>query len=202
MQARLFSSRPNESYIPFRRNVPGVAMYMASLTQLRALMARSSHFSIVQTRKTTSTATGSRSVLPTLTSSGNLLSGAVSRVAIGFLLNPFSVLKARFESSLYEYKSVSQGMRLIMQNGPSELFRGFLASSMRDAPYAGIFLVVYEHIKRDACTSSQFLYLNSSDYFSVSSLCIRPSKRCPVVCTSWCLCGLRRCNSNDKHPTF
>ena len=201
MQARLFLFGLNENYIPSCRNVPGVAMYMASLTQLRALMARSSHFSIFQPR-TTSTATGSRSVLPTLTSSGNLVSGAVSRVAVGFLLNPFSVLKARFESNLYEYKSVSQGMRLIMQNGPSELFRGFLASSMRDAPYAGIFLVVYEHIKRDACTSSVSSYWVCSDYFSIPSLCILTSKRCPVVCTSRCFRCLRRCDSDDNHSTF
>jgi hypothetical protein len=37
------------------------------------------------------------SVLPTLTSHGNLIAGAVARVSVGFLLNPFSVLKARFE---------------------------------------------------------------------------------------------------------
>jgi solute carrier family 25 protein 38 len=32
-----------------------------------------------------------------LTSSGNLLAGATTRVAVGFALNPFSVLKARYE---------------------------------------------------------------------------------------------------------
>jgi solute carrier family 25, member 38 len=37
------------------------------------------------------------SVLPVLTSSGNLLAGATTRVAVGFALNPFSVLKARYE---------------------------------------------------------------------------------------------------------
>lgn len=31
----------------------------------------------------------------------------------------------------------------------SELFRGFLATSLRDAPYAGLFVVFYEGIKRD-----------------------------------------------------
>ena len=41
-------------------------------------------------------------------------------------------------------------MLSIVRAGPSELFRGFLASSLRDAPYAGLFLVFYEAIKRDA----------------------------------------------------
>ena len=39
----------------------------------------------------------SSSVLPKLSSHGNLLAGAFARVAVGFILNPLSVLKARFE---------------------------------------------------------------------------------------------------------
>jgi solute carrier family 25 protein 38 len=37
-----------------------------------------------------------------------------------------------------------------MRAGPSELFKGFWASSLRDAPYAGLFVVFYEGIKREA----------------------------------------------------
>ena len=43
------------------------------------------------------TGSGTGSVLPKLSSQGNLLAGAVTRVAVGFILNPFSVIKARFE---------------------------------------------------------------------------------------------------------
>lgn len=81
------------------RNVPGVAMYMASLTQLRTLMARSPHFARVRTGVPPN---ANGSVLPTLTSQGNLFAGATTRVAVGFLLNPFSVLKARFEVRLWQ----------------------------------------------------------------------------------------------------
>lgn len=129
------------------RNVPGVAMYMSSLTQLRTFMAKAPYFATLQTKQRKN---GSHSVLPTLTSTGNMVAGAIARVGIGFILNPFSVLKARFESNMYQYQSVGEGMRLMLKSGPSELFRGFLASAMRDAPYAGVFLVFYEHIKRDA----------------------------------------------------
>jgi len=41
----------------------------------------------------------------------------------------------------------------IVRQGPPELFRGFLASSLRDAPYAGLFMVFYEGIKSKACKS-------------------------------------------------
>jgi solute carrier family 25 protein 38 len=132
-------------------------MYMTSLTQLRAFMAKSPSFATLQARKVAKD--GSRSVLPTLTSTGNLVAGAIARVGIGFLLNPFSVLKARYESNMYQYQSVGQGLQVIVKGGPSELFRGFLASAMRDAPHAGVFLVFYEHIKRDAC---EFIHRHSS----------------------------------------
>lgn len=68
-------------------------MYMTSLTQLRIVMNRSSYFSSARRE-----IDGKHSsVLPKLTVQGNLLSGATARVGVGFLLNPMSVLKARFE---------------------------------------------------------------------------------------------------------
>ncbi|KAF8966399.1 mitochondrial carrier [Flammula alnicola] len=132
------------------RNVPGVAMYMTSLTQLRTFMARSPYFARVKKYPSGELSDKNGSVLPSLTSQGNLLAGATTRVAVGFLLNPFSVLKARFESNIYAYESLSGALISITRQGPSELLRGFLASSLRDAPYAGLFVVFYEGIKREA----------------------------------------------------
>ncbi|KAF9057307.1 solute carrier family 25 member 38 [Panaeolus papilionaceus] len=130
------------------RNVPGVALYMTSLTQLRTFMARSPYFAAVQKPSYQGSNTNG-SVLPKLTAEGNLVAGATTRVAVGFLLNPFSVLKARYESNLYAYTSLSGALVGIARQGPSELLRGFLASSLRDAPYAGLFVVFYEGIKKE-----------------------------------------------------
>ncbi|KAF9464246.1 mitochondrial carrier [Collybia nuda] len=130
------------------RNVPGVALYMTSLTQLRTIMASSPYFARIQ--QYSDRDTRNSSVLPKLTSTGNLLAGATTRVAVGFLLNPFSVLKARFESNMYAYESLTGALVSIGRQGPSELLRGFMASSLRDAPYAGLFIVFYEGIKREA----------------------------------------------------
>lgn len=75
-------------------NVPGVALYMSSLTQLRYWMAtRLPYFRAAQQADLSA----SGSVLPKLNSQGNLVAGAVARVSVGFLLNPLSVLKARYE---------------------------------------------------------------------------------------------------------
>ncbi|KAF9550330.1 solute carrier family 25 member 38 [Agrocybe pediades] len=131
------------------RNVPGVALYMTSLTQLRTFMAKSPYFAIVK-QTSSSPENKNGSVLPKLTSQGNLLAGATTRVMVGFLLNPFSVLKARFESNIYTYQSFSGALYSIIRQGPSECLRGFFASSLRDAPYAGLFVVFYEAIKRES----------------------------------------------------
>ena len=70
---------------------------MTSLTQLRAVMATSPYFASIHRRAGRDS---NPSVLPKLTSGGNLLAGASARVAVGFLLNPFTLLKARFEVGL------------------------------------------------------------------------------------------------------
>ena len=63
---------------------------------MRTFLARSPYFAHI--RRQSNAGSGENvSVLPSLTSQGNLLAGATTRVAVGFLLNPFSVLKARFE---------------------------------------------------------------------------------------------------------
>jgi solute carrier family 25 protein 38 len=76
------------------RNVPGVAIYMTCLTQLRSWMATSPYFTSYRRPFPDNP---NASVLPKLTNTGNLLAGATTRVAVGLLLNPFSVLKARYE---------------------------------------------------------------------------------------------------------
>lgn len=50
---------------------------------------------------------------------------------------------------MYAYPSFSTALVSLVRAGPSELFRGVTASSLRDAPYAGIFIVFYEKIKQE-----------------------------------------------------
>ncbi|KAI0723624.1 solute carrier family 25 member 38 [Earliella scabrosa] len=125
------------------RNVPGVALYFTGLTQFRAFLATSPYFAPLRAPSSSY----STSTLPKLTAQGNLIAGAFTRVTVGLLLNPVSVIKARYESSYYSYGSLPQAFIGLIRSGPSEIFRGAIASSLRDAPYAGIFVVFYEQIK-------------------------------------------------------
>ncbi|KZT73659.1 mitochondrial carrier [Daedalea quercina L-15889] len=125
------------------RNVPGVALYFAGMNQVRTMLAGNPYFAVGAER------TSSGSVLPKLSKQGNLLAGAFTRVAVGALLNPFTVLKARYESKLYEYSNIYSAIGSLVRAGPSELFRGVVATSFRDAPYAGLFVLCYEQLKTE-----------------------------------------------------
>jgi solute carrier family 25 protein 38 len=67
--------------------------------------------------------------------------------------------KFRIQSNMYTYESLSGALVSIVRLGPQELLRGFLASSLRDAPYAGLFVVFYEGIKREACKYHRFGFM-------------------------------------------
>ena len=61
---------------------------------------------------------------------------------------PISVIKVRFESNLYNYRSLAEASRDIFQReGARGFFAGFGATALRDAPYAGIHLALYESTK-------------------------------------------------------
>ncbi|KAK6865813.1 hypothetical protein PG990_004747 [Apiospora arundinis] len=89
------------------------------------------------------------SSLPKLSHSANLMSGAAARAFAGFVLMPLTVLKVRYESNLYAYKSLAGAARDIYR---TERFRGFFsgfgATAVRDAPYAGFYVLFYEQFKK------------------------------------------------------
>lgn len=58
---------------------------------------------------------------------------------------PMTVIKVRYESSYYAYKSLGGATSSIFKNeGIRGFFSGFGATAIRDAPYAGLYVVFYE----------------------------------------------------------
>ena len=124
----------------------GSALYFGGLNALRSTMAQHG-FGTVQAP------TKASSVLPPLSNSANLLAGAVARAAAGFALMPVTVIKVRYESSLYTYRSLYSATKDIMsQEGLRGFFAGFGATAARDAPYAGLYVLFYEAGKRRMST--------------------------------------------------
>ncbi|KAI1421043.1 Dor1-domain-containing protein [Xylaria sp. FL1777] len=120
----------------------GSAIYFTTLNTIRqqaaALTAHSQHHQ-----------RPSSSALPKLSNTTNLLSGAVARAFAGFILMPLTVIKVRYESSMYSYASVLGAARDIYRSERIPgFFAGFGATAMRDAPYAGLYVVSYEQFKK------------------------------------------------------
>ncbi|PWY95086.1 mitochondrial carrier protein, partial [Aspergillus sclerotioniger CBS 115572] len=119
----------------------GSALYFTSLNALRTGLAQSN--TPVQITNSSSSA------LPKLSNTANLTTGAAARVAAGFVMMPVTVLKVRYESDYYAYRSlVSAGRDIVHTEGIRGLFSGFGATAARDAPYAGLYVLFYEQLKR------------------------------------------------------
>lgn len=79
----------------------------------------------------------------------NLTTGAVARASAGFIMMPITVIKVRYESSFYSYKSIwDAGDSILKKEGIRGFFSGFGATAIRDAPYAGLYVLFYEQSKR------------------------------------------------------
>lgn len=89
------------------------------------------------------------SSLVKLSNTGNLLAGAVARTFAGMLLMPLTIIKVRYESSLYNYNSIAAASRdIYAREGARGFFSGFGATALRDAPYAGLYVLFYEQSKK------------------------------------------------------
>ncbi|KAJ4420947.1 MICOS complex subunit mic13 [Neurospora sp. IMI 360204] len=121
----------------------GSAIYFTTLNTIRENAARHLPSLAAATVNQTS------SSLPKLSNTGNLLAGAVARSFAGFILMPLTVLKVRYESSFYKYTSLAGAARDIARTeGARGFFAGFGATAIRDAPYAGLYVLFYEQSKR------------------------------------------------------
>ncbi|EPQ31881.1 uncharacterized protein PFL1_00080 [Pseudozyma flocculosa PF-1] len=133
------------------RNVPGVALYFYSVSSLRAFASTHQVPFVSVTGSNLESGSGSTSTMAKLSTVGNLATGAVARVAVGFILSPVTVVKARFESSNFSHtaeSSLRSSLREIYSHGGFRgFFQGFTATALRDAPYAGLYLALYEGCK-------------------------------------------------------
>ncbi len=146
------------------RTSTGSALYLTSLNSIRTYLAGLDSSSNNSNNRRSSS-------LPKLSMQANLLTGAFARTAVGFLTMPITVVKVRYESSLYRYRSMLEAIQSISrQEGLKGFFTGFGATCLRDAPYAGLYVLFYEQLKN---TIPALLHMNSNksnnDYFNIST---------------------------------
>uniref|UniRef100_A0A8C5QWR9 Mitochondrial glycine transporter n=1 Tax=Leptobrachium leishanense TaxID=445787 RepID=A0A8C5QWR9_9ANUR len=111
----------------FLRCIPGVGLYFSTL------YAAKQHFFLEQDPSPLE----------------SVLLGAGSRTLTGVCMLPFTVLKTRYESGKYGYRSVYGALQHIYRTeGPRGLFSGLTATLLRDAPFSGIYLMFYTQAKK------------------------------------------------------
>lgn len=99
----------------------GSALYFTTLSSLRQVVANQAVHKNLGDGILESSARSS-SVLPKLSNLQNLFTGATARVFAGFVLMPVTVIKVRYESDFYAYKSINSAARSIFAQ---EGLRGF-----------------------------------------------------------------------------
>lgn len=122
------------------RTSVGSALYLSTLHLARSNLAK--------LKETETPMFNVSSKLPKLATHENIIIGMVSRSFVGFLTMPITIIKVRFESNLYQYKSMKESVQDIFKtSGFKGFFTGFGATCLRDAPYAGLYISSYEQLK-------------------------------------------------------
>lgn len=159
---REISNSPNSIRSFWRGTIPsalrtgfGSAIYFTSLNALRQNVARSDLLRTIGALDKNGVPSHS-SALPKLSNLANLTTGAIARAGAGFILMPMTVIKVRYESSYYAYTSIAgAGKDILRTEGLKGFFAGFGATAIRDAPYAGLYVLFYEQFKKRLSLISQ-----------------------------------------------
>jgi solute carrier family 25 protein 38 len=173
---KLIASGPNPIRTFWRGTLPstlrtgcGSAIYFSGLNALRVKVASAAVVGEGAASRGRS-GDGHSSKLPKLSNAANLATGAVARTWAGFLMMPVTVLKVRYESSLYSYTSLYSASRDIFKTeGLRGFFAGFGATAVRDAPYAGLYVAFYEMSKRRLSALATKIEEKSGDGMRISS---------------------------------
>ncbi len=82
---------------------------------------------------------------------------------------PMTVIKVRYESSYYAYTSIANASRdIFATEGLKGFFSGFGATAIRDAPYAGLYVLFYEQSKKRLSALTQKVPLAGEKLHSMS----------------------------------
>lgn len=134
------------------RTSVGSALYLTMLNSTRTYLSNSPIFS------KNSASSSSSSSLPKLPMYANLASGAIVRGIVGFITMPVTVVKVRFESSLFQYTSLMHAVTdIYASHGVPGFFKGWGVTFLRDAPNAGLYVLFYEMWK-DVLSKSATLF--------------------------------------------
>jgi solute carrier family 25 protein 38 len=102
---------------------------------------------------------------------------------------PLTVLKVRYESTFYNYTSLTSAARdIASKEGLRGFFAGYGATAIRDAPYAGLYVLFYEQSKKRL--STLFLASNTQGLTTTSGGRMALTHAASINFTSGILSGI------------
>lgn len=136
------------------RAVPGAAFYFASVDYLRNSSVLSH-----------SESGGPNQLLH------SLLIGVLSRSMADVATHPLNLVKTRYESEIFKYKSILNALKSILrQEGARGLFKGLVPTLIRDISYSGTYYTLYTKTKLVAKDCGYFSKDQESAYFAICAL--------------------------------
>jgi len=125
------------------RTVPGVGMYFCTLNFMKTNLGDGN---------------------PTLLQ--NMAFGFTARSIVGTVMLPIAVIKTRYESGRFQYRTVPEALGDIWRGeGIRGLFSGWSATIARDAPYSGLYFMFYSKQKELLTSARGGDSLSVSDNF-------------------------------------
>ena len=100
----------------------------------------------------------------------NLSTGVLARFSCGIALAPLTFLKARFESTTYNYTSLKSAIHIVYtKEGIKTFYTAVSATVFRDILYSGLYFGLYEYLKQDYS-----IYTSASSSAIISLLLTHP----------------------------
>ncbi|CCF56123.1 hypothetical protein KAFR_0A06880 [Kazachstania africana CBS 2517] len=161
------------------RTSVGSALYLSCLNTMRMYVSNQKQTVHV----------GKSSKLPELHMTENLVTGAIARGVVGYITMPITVIKVRYESTLYNYKSLIGATKdIFATNGINGFFKGYGTTCIRDAPYSGIYVLLYEKFKlfipQNILPNSLKHYKKDLQYTSSTSTIINTMSAFTAACVA------------------
>jgi len=129
------------------KTIPGVACYFVTLSQIKKMFGAN---------------VGPASAV---------MIGATSRTITVVFVQPLTLIKTRYESGKFGYKSIHGAVRaIIAQEKLHGLYRGLGATIARDAPFSGIYLAFYSSLKQNTFAASDSVLSTTVSGLAAGSL--------------------------------
>jgi len=107
------------------RTVPGVGIYFSAMHVMKTKLCNGKPSSMA-----------------------SIMIGASARCVAGVIMIPATVIKVRCESRMFEYRGITEAFQKIYgREGMKGLTSGILPTLVRDAPFSGLYLMIYQNLK-------------------------------------------------------